>query len=118
MPDSTAQGDDIMPDVLNVRGFYGLDVCGDFLDTCERLTFMCPRFFTFSKAMVFQLSQLFGDLIVQLLLKPLKLRGDLVDATADFTGLGGQLTLLMLQFTFDAFKAFSIFTVGVPTIFT
>ncbi|GBE60945.1 ribosome-binding factor A, putative [Babesia ovata] len=113
MPDSTAQGDDIMPDVLNVLVLYGLDVFGDFLDTCERLTFICPRCVTVIKAMLFQHQQLFGDLIIQLLLKIFKLTGDLGDATVYFSGLVIQRSLLSVKVTFDVYEAF-IFIMFIP----
>ncbi|GBE62810.1 KAP P-loop containing protein, putative [Babesia ovata] len=97
-----------MLDVFNVPVLYGFDVFGDLSEAFVCFTFNCPWLFTFFKAMLSQLSQLFGDLSVQRPSKPLKLRGDLVYATADFLRLSGQRSLLSVKGIFDAFEAFII----------
>ncbi|GBE62839.1 lytic transglycosylase, putative [Babesia ovata] len=61
--------------VLNVPVLYGFDVRGDFSEAFFK-TIVIPFFITVSKATVFQLLELLGDVIVQRHSKPVKLIGD------------------------------------------
>ncbi|GBE62828.1 ABC transporter substrate-binding protein, putative [Babesia ovata] len=101
MPDSTAQGDEMMLDVIDVPGFYGLDVFGDFLNTIYICFVLRPVVSAVIKAMLSQLLQLIGDLFTQLLLELCKLTDDVLDASLNYTGLRGQRILLTLKFSIN-----------------
>ncbi|GBE62870.1 phosphomevalonate kinase, putative [Babesia ovata] len=102
----TAQGDEMILDVIDVNVLYGLDVCGDFSEAFFK-TIVIPFFITVSKATVFQLLELFGDLSVQCVSESVKRQGDILDALVYFAGLLSQFILLTFKVTFDGLKAFT-----------
>ncbi|GBE62834.1 hypothetical protein BOVATA_043270 [Babesia ovata] len=103
----TAQGDEMILDVIDVNVLYGNDVCGDFSEACFEITII-PWLVSFFKAMLSQLLELIGDVSVQLLLKLFKLFGDLGDALVYFTGLILQILLLRIKVTINFCEAFFI----------
>ncbi|GBE61785.1 nucleotide pyrophosphohydrolase, putative [Babesia ovata] len=93
--------------------FQLLKLILDLDEAIDIVTFI-PFCSTFFKAMLFQLTQLVGDLSVQRPSKPFKLTGDLGDALADGIGLVVQYALLTLKFIFDFREAFFTFTFNGP----